>query len=205
MVMQAKKIIGVVRNLKEKWPFLSKLITKTYSITYWFIIYLANITGYINIHIIRNILYKYLFKVKIGNKSIIYCRCRVASPWNVQIGNNSIIGYDAYLDGRVGITIGNNVCTARELRIFTMEHDITSPTFGITSAPVKINDWAWIGTRVTILPGVTVGEGAVVASGAVVTKDVPPWTLVGGVPAKFIKERPIVKYTLDTSNRVYFQ
>lgn len=83
-----------------------------------------------------------------------------------------------------------------------MEHDINSSTFEGTGNPVYINDGVYIGARVTILPGVTVVEGAVIASGAVVTKDVEPWTMVGGVPAKFIKNRKNSK--LDTSKRGFF-
>lgn len=70
---------------------------------------------------------------------------------------------------------------------------------------MHIENWVYIGTRVIILPGVKIGEGAVVASGAVVTKNVEPWTMVGGVPAKFIKNRPVVKYKLDTAHRAFFQ
>ena len=94
--------------------------------------------------------------------------------------------------------IGSNVNIAAEVRIFTLEHDITSPDFGSKGGAVHIDDWVYIGPRVTILPSVRIGAGAVVATGAVVTKDVEPWTMVGGVPARFIKERPIVQYTLDT-------
>jgi len=115
------------------------------------------------------------------------------------------VGNHAFLDGRKGITIGNNVNIAGEVRIYTMEHDIYSPVFGGAGAPVAINDWAYIGSRVTILPGVVIGEGAVVASGAVVTRSVAPWCMVGGVPAKFIQERPQLRYQLNTSNRAYFQ
>jgi putative colanic acid biosynthesis acetyltransferase WcaF len=70
-----------------------------------------------------------------------------------------------------------------------MEHDIDSPDFKEIGAPVVIEDYVVIGSRVTILPGVTVGKGAIVASGAVVTKNVEPYAVVGGVPARFIKER----------------
>ncbi|MBU1326625.1 acyltransferase [Patescibacteria group bacterium] len=95
------------------------------------------------------------------------------------------------------LRIGNNVSIAGEVRIYTMEHDIDSPDFAEISAPVTIEDYVVIGTRVTILPGVTIGKGAVVASGAVVTKEVAPYTVVGGVPAKFIRERSKdLKYTL---------
>ena len=177
----------------------------SWSHMYWFIIFCANLSARIPIHTIRHALLRSGFKVKFPKDSIIYCGCRFFSPWGVHIGHNSIIGDNAFLDGRFDLRIGNNVNIAGEVRIYTIEHDITSPTFAGKGGPVTIHDWTYIGTRVTILPGVTIGEGAVVASGAVVTKDVAPWTLVGGVPAKFIKNRPVVKYTLDTKNRAYFQ
>ena len=82
---------------------------------------------------------------------------------------------------------------------------IESPTFGVKGGPVVIEDWVYIGTRATILPGVRIKEGAVVAAGAVVTKDVEPWTMVGGVPAKFIKVRPHVTYTQNTKKKNLFQ
>jgi maltose O-acetyltransferase len=172
---------------------------------YWLAILLANWTGHIGIHTIRHSCYRHIYKVKIPKTSIIYCGCRFFNPWGVTIGNNSIIGDHAFLDGRRLIKIGNNVNIAQEVRIFTLEHDITSPTFADKGGAVTIEDWVYIGNRVIILPGVTIGKGAVVASGAVVTKDVPPWTMVGGIPAKFIKNRPVVKYTLDTKNKGLFQ
>lgn len=95
------------------------------------------------------------------------------------------------------LKIGNNVSIAGEVRIYTMQHDIDDPNFREIEGPVTIKDYVVVGTRVTILPGVTIGEGAVIASGAVVTKDVTPYTLVGGVPAQFIRNRAKnLKYTL---------
>jgi maltose O-acetyltransferase len=79
-----------------------------------------------------------------------------------------------------------------------MEHDIDDPEFGATRASVNIEDWVYLGAGVTILPGVNIHEGAVVTTGAVVTKDVPAWTMVGGVPARFIKTREIDRYTINT-------
>lgn len=81
--------------------------------------------------------------------------------------------------------------------IWTMEHDPQDPYFRAQGAPVIIEDYAWISCRVTIMPGVTIGKGAVVAAGAVVTKDVPPYAIVAGVPAKIIGERTKdLRYTL---------
>jgi maltose O-acetyltransferase len=73
--------------------------------------------------------------------------------------------------------------------IYSSEHDLVDSNFSATLAPVKIGDYVFIGPRAIILAGVTIGDGAVVAAGAVVTKDVDPYTIVGGVPAKVIGER----------------
>ena len=143
---------------------------------------------------------RYVPGIKFPRDSLVYWRCRYISPEGIHIGHHSIISNDVFLDGRKGIFIENNVQIGAEVKIYTMRHDITGPTFTETkSGPVHIKDWGYIANRVIILDSVTIGEGAVVASGAVVTKDVAPWTVVGGVPARFIKMRSMVKYTLDTS------
>ncbi len=188
-------------------------------IDFW--VFMATLTGYIPSHIVRSFLYRYVFRIKLGNDSSIHWRAQFNLPSGIEIGHNTIIGNDAFLDGRfkrewkkgenklVGylrdfiapparpLRIGNNVSIAGEVRIYTMEHDIDSAMFEEVGAPVVIEDYVVVGTRVTILPGVTVGKGAVLASGAVVTKDVPPFTVVGGVPAKPIKQRnQDLRYTL---------
>ena len=100
------------------------------------------------------------------------------------------MGQDAFLDGRRGLRFGANVNLGGEVAIFTLQHDVRSESFAAIGGPVTVGDRAWISFRATILPGITIGEGAVVAAGAVVTKDVPPYTMVAGVPAKVIAERP---------------
>lgn len=85
-----------------------------------------------------------------------------------------------------GVIIGNNVDIAQETNIWTEQHDYNSPTYASVCEEVVIEDYVWIASRATILPGVRIGRGAVVASCAVVTKDVPPLAIVAGVPAKII-------------------
>ena len=87
------------------------------------------------------------------------------------------------------ITIGDRTTISSDVFICCAGHDITSEIMELTYAPITIGSDVWIASRAIILPGVTIGEGAVVAAGAVVTKDVEPWTVVGGNPAKFIKKR----------------
>jgi len=191
---------GFFINLARKYEFINFLARFFLG----FYLYLADFTGHIPSHTIRDAMYRNLFGVKLPKSSVIFRRCKFFQPWTVNIGKNTFIGNDAFLDGRESVYIGDNVNIASEVRIYTMEHDIESDTFEGTGGPVHIHDRVYIGARVTILPGVKVGEGAVVASGAVVTRDVEPWTMVGGIPAKFIKNRKKVNYQLDTSKRGFF-
>lgn len=120
---------------------------------------------------------------------------RMFPPFTADFGKNITIGKNVFFNSgcrfqdQGGITIGNGVLIGHNVVIATINHDL-SPENGRKNhyAPVKICDNVWIGSNATILPGVTVGEWAVVAGGAVVTIDVKPYTVVGGVPARVIKE-----------------
>ncbi|WKK67358.1 acyltransferase [Lutimonas zeaxanthinifaciens] len=120
-------------------------------------------------------------------------------PKNISVGNNSVINKNVLLDGRGGsLIIGSNVDIAQETNIWTLEHDIHDDYHIDRGGDVIIGDYVWIASRVTILPGVTIGKGAVVASNSVVTKDVPAMTIVGGIPAKVIGQRKSkLKYRLN--------
>lgn len=87
------------------------------------------------------------------------------------------------------LQIGNCVDIAQDVRIWTLQHDYNSPSYEAKGKPVHINDYAWIASGATILPGITIGEGAVVATGSVVTKNVESYTIVAGVPARPIGTR----------------
>lgn len=114
---------------------------------------------------------------------------RFYNPSRIRIGRDTIIGEKVVLDGRERITIGDHVDFATEVMVYNSQHDTESDDFHATSEPVTIEDYVFVGPRAIILPGVTIGKGAVVAAGAVVTKDVAPFEIVGGVPAKVIGER----------------
>jgi maltose O-acetyltransferase len=117
----------------------------------------------------------------------------------VVIGNNCVINSRTLLDGRIGrLIIGNNVDIARETNIFTLEHDPNSEDHAMRPGDVIIEDYVWIASRVTILPGIHIGKGAVIAANSVVTKDVEPMTIVAGIPARKIGERTSpLKYNLN--------
>jgi acetyltransferase-like isoleucine patch superfamily enzyme len=98
----------------------------------------------------------------------------------------------------MGLSIGSNVSISEGVCIFSLEHDPNSADFAPRGAPVSINNYVFVGARALILPGVVLGNGCVVAAGAVVTRDVPPFTIVAGVPAKPIgQRRQDLTYALD--------
>lgn len=129
--------------------------------------------------------------------SAIYRNVDIRSPYRISVGAHTNINKRCVIDGRGGVKIGNNVDIAQEVNIWTEQHDYNSPKYSSVSKPVIIEDYVWIASRATVLPGVTIGKGAVVASGAIVTKDVPPLAIVAGVPAKVIgkREEEALRYT----------
>lgn len=135
---------------------------------------------------------KFFFKlvgVKIGKGSTIHMGTRFFKPNGVKIGADTMVGDNAFLDGRDKLIIGDHVDIASQVLIYNSEHDLNAEDFHAIDAPVEIGDYVFIGPRAIILPGVKIGKGSVIAAGAVVTKDVPEFAIVGGVPAKVIGER----------------
>jgi acetyltransferase-like isoleucine patch superfamily enzyme len=153
-----------------------------------FCFFMILFVSHIPSHTIRNFIYR-RSGLKMGDNSVIYGKAEIRSPKNITIGHNSIIGHNAILDGRGGLVIGNNVNFSSGVWIWTAEHDLNDPDFVIRYGPVIIEDYAWISCRTTILPNIKIGRGAVVCAGAVVTKDIPPFAIAAGVPAKIIGER----------------
>lgn len=148
--------------------------------------------GHIPFHLVRNFFYT-LAGVKLGNGSTFHMWANFFQPNNIAIGEDTIIGDHAFLDGRAAIRIGDHVDIASLVMIYNSEHDLETEDFVAREEPVEIGDYVFIGPRAIILPGVKIGKGAVVAAGAVVTKNVPDFAIVGGVPAQVIGERKTKK------------
>lgn len=111
----------------------------------------------------------------------------------IRIGRDSLIGEYNVLRGQGGITVGDRVYTAPLVQLLAVNHVYDDPTRpmvdqGITAQGIVVEDDAWIGAGAIVTDGVRIGRGAVVAAGAVVTGDVPAHTVVGGVPARVLKE-----------------
>ena len=123
----------------------------------------------------------------------------------VSIGNGAVINQKCLIYTSGGLVIGSNVSISAEVALITGTHDINDPGFPSDYRPIVIDDYAWIGTRAMILQGVTIGQGAVVMAGAVVTKDVEPFAVVGGVPAKPITERTLRNPSYHLIERPLFE
>lgn len=127
---------------------------------------------------------------KLGRHTAVCRNVEIRSPYRVAIGSHCCINKHVLLDGRgEGIVIGDNVDIAQECNIWTLQHDYDSPDYATEGKLTVIEDYVWIASRCTILPGVRIGRGAVVASCSVVTKDIPPLSIVAGSPAKIIGKR----------------
>lgn len=144
-------------------------------------------------HRLRNLLLR-MGGINMGKDVRFYLNTKVRNPNGITIHPGVSVGPQVLLDGRKGITIHQCAVIAYDAIIWTLNHDYNDTNFVGKGAPVEVGPYAWICSRSIILPGIKIGEGAVVASGAVVTRDVEPYTIVGGIPAKPIGKRKINKY-----------
>lgn len=195
----ARSVGGVVRAIKDR--------TALFLLSYYR--YSIDQVGQIPSHHLRRLLYRRVYGIRMAPYSVVYHGAEIRGSWNLSIGRGSVIGDHALLDARrVGIRIGDNVNIGSHVSLYTGQHNYNDPYFRPTAdnvGPITIGNRAWIGPNVVILHGVSIGEGAVVAAGAVVTRDVPPFTLVGGIPAKQIGERTHdLRYEFREKGRLMF-
>lgn len=115
----------------------------------------------------------------------------IEMPWDVEFGEYVSIGPRTHLYNLGGVKIGNHTVLSQDVYVCGGTHDFTDPTYPLVRQKVTIGNYVWIAAGAFIAPGVTIGDGAVVGARAVVVKDVEPWTVVAGHPAKFIKKREL--------------
>ena len=131
------------------------------------------------------------FGAKIGRQCTVRRTSRVYYPWLLELGDLACLGDDCTVYNLGKITIGTRASISQEAYLCAGTHDYRDISLPLITAPVTIGADVWICARAFIGPGRTVGEGAVVAACAVVVRDVPPWTIVGGNPAKPIGHREL--------------
>tara|TARA_Y100001970_G_C14077294_1_gene772735 strand:+ start:621 stop:1172 length:552 start_codon:yes stop_codon:yes gene_type:complete len=149
------------------------------------------IVGHIPWAGLRYLYYKMICQITIGEQTEIWTGVRFVGGAmdKISIGKFSVIPHGALLVAGDAIRIGDNVVFGHDVQLYTSDHDPDDPTFARRDAPIEIHDNVWVGSRAIILKGVTIGEGAVVAAGSVVTRDVESFSIVGGNPARKIRDR----------------
>lgn len=128
---------------------------------------------------------------KIGKGSIVHASANVWAPWNLEIGQLTCIGPNTIIYNPGKICLGSKVCISQYAYLCTATHDYMSSAHTLYWKDIVVNDFVWVAARAFVAPGVHIGEGAVVGATASVFKDVDPWTVVGGNPARCIKNRKI--------------
>jgi putative colanic acid biosynthesis acetyltransferase WcaF len=130
-----------------------------------------------------------LFGARIAKTAHVYSSAKVYYPANLIMGEYSCLASDVDCYNVAPVTIGDNTTVSQGTYLCAASHDVTNSLIPLITAPIVIEDQVWIGAKAYIGMGVTIGQGAVVGATASVYKDVEPWIIVGGNPAKFIKKR----------------
>lgn len=134
-----------------------------------------------------------LFGMKMGDRCMINSSAKIWAPWNVELGKYVAIGPKVQLYAVDKIRIGDKITISQGAYLCTASHDIRHINKPLIHHPIEVKSFSWVCADAFVGMGVTIGEGAVVGARAAVFRDVEPWTVVGGNPAKFIKRRVIVK------------
>ncbi len=131
------------------------------------------------------------FGAKIGRGAHPHAAARIWAPWNLKMGDHSCLSNSVDCYCVAPVQIGAHATVSQYSYLCTAAHDIEDPEMRLVVAPIRIAEGAWVAADVFVGPGVTVGEGAVVGARSTLFKDVPPWTVVAGNPAREIKKREL--------------
>jgi putative colanic acid biosynthesis acetyltransferase WcaF len=130
-----------------------------------------------------------LFGAKVGKEVHVYPSAHIYFPWNLEIGEWSSIGEWALIYNLGKVTIGSRATLSQRIHICAGTHDYRDPAMPLLKPPVQIGDSVWVCADAFVGPGVMVGDGAVVGARSVVVRNVEPWTVVAGNPARMIRKR----------------
>ncbi len=177
-----------LKNYKNRHSMKSKMARAIWNVV-WLLLFRPTPDRGIGFFVWWRIVLLRLFGAKIGKHCAVRNSAKIWQPWNLELGDWVAISEECDIYSADKIHIGDRSTISRGVFLCCASHDVTSPIMELTYAPITIGHDAWVAGRAIVLPGVSIGDGAVVAAGAVVTKDVEPWTVVGGNPAKFLKKR----------------
>lgn len=141
---------------------------------------------------VRNIILR-CFGAQLPLDVSVFPTAKIFAPWNLRMGKHSCIGPNTDIYNKDKVIIGDNAVVSQGAFLCTAGHDITDSKNTLITAPIIIGDSVWVAANAFVNMGVTIGEGAVVGARAAVFKDVDSWTVVGGNPARFIKERKFTR------------
>lgn len=155
------------------------------------------VIGNLPISPLRHAYYRRVCGMHIGAHTHIWMGARFTGDkmHQITLGDHCSVPYNSFWVVGDRITVGDHVVFGHNVELYTSDHDPDDPAFARRDAPITIHDRAWIGSRVMIMKGVTIGEGAVVAAGSLVTEDVPPYAVVAGRPAQLIRHRGTREFT----------
>ena len=177
-----------LKNYKNRHSLASKMARILWSIV-WMFLFRPTPRG--NIFRPWRIFLLKLFGANVKWSSNVLPSCRIWQPWKLTMGAYACLSEEVDCYSVDEIVIGAQATVSQGVKLCSASHDISSRIMELTTRPIHIGENAWVAGWSIVLPGVTIGEGAVVAAGAVVTKDVAPWSVVAGNPAKFIKQREL--------------
>lgn len=129
------------------------------------------------------------FGATVGRHAHVHNSTRVAMPWNLTLGDWAALGEDVLVYNLGPVTVGERATVSHRAHLCAGTHDYRDPALPLLKPPVTVGPQAWVCADAFVGPGVTVGEGAVVGAAAVATRDVAPWTVVAGNPARYVKDR----------------
>lgn len=180
-----------LKNYKNRHPIKSKIARAVWNVVWTFLFRPtpehSRIFNKWRIFLLR------CFGAKVGAGCVLKSSCEIWQPWKLEMGDYVALSEHVICYTVDRIKIGSQTTVSREAFLCCAGHDVASPIMELTYAPITIGSNCWIAGRAIVMPGVSVGDGAVVAAGAVATKDVEPWSVVGGNPAKFIKKRELLE------------
>jgi len=131
------------------------------------------------------------FGATLGPHCRIYPKAKIWAPWNLICEDAVAVGDDAEIYNHALVTLRSHAIVSQGAYLCSATHDFNDPAFALVATPIEIGNRAWICARATVMPGIRVGDGAVLALGSVATRELEPWKVYAGIPARQIADRTL--------------